>query len=176
MGIGILVCGLNGSGKSTLGKTLAETIGFHFIDNEDLYFPKKNPEYLFDSPRSDEEVEKILMHEVRVHENFVFAAVKGNYGVDILSYYKYVVLIDAPKDIRLQRVRNRSYQKFGDRMLQGGDLYEREEEFFHHVSSRTENEVEEWVQLLNCPIIRVDGTKSIEDNIVFITEKLQYMW
>lgn len=175
MGIGILVCGLNGCGKSTLGKTLAETIGFHFIDNEDLYFPKENPEYLFDSPRSDEEVEKLLMHEVRVHENFVFVAVKGNYGIDILSYYKYVVLIDAPKDIRLQRVRNRSYQKFGDRMLQGGDLYEREEEFFHHVSSRTENEVEEWVQLLNCPIIRVDGTKPIEENIAFITEKLQYM-
>lgn len=176
MGIGILVCGLNGSGKSTLGRTLAETIGFHFIDNEDLYFHKLNPEYLYDSPRSDEEVEKLLMHEVRVHDNFVFAAVKGNYGVDILSYYKYVVLLDTPKDIRVQRVRNRSYQKFGDRMLRGGDLYEREEGFFHHVSSRTENEVEEWVQvqLPNCPIIRVNGTKPIEDNVAFITEKLQY--
>lgn len=173
MGMGILVYGLNGSGKSTLGKELAEKLGFYFIDNEDLYFPKLNPEYLYDSPRSDAEVEELLMNEVRVHENFVFTAVKGNYGVDILSFYKYVVLIDVPKDIRLQRAKNRSYQKFGDRMLQGGDLYEREEAFFDFVSSRKENEVEDWVQSLTCSIIRVDGTKPIEDNIAFIMEQLQ---
>lgn len=45
MGAGIMVCGLNGSGKSTLGKALAEKLGFHFIDNEDLFFPKTNPNY-----------------------------------------------------------------------------------------------------------------------------------
>lgn len=173
MGTGILVCGLNGCGKSTLGKALAEEIGFHFIDNEDLYFPKLNPEYLYDSPRSDAEVEELLMNEVRVHENFVFTAVKGNYGGDILSFYNYAVLINVPKDIRLQRVKNRSYQKFGNRMLPGGDLYEREEAFFDFVSSRTENEVEDWVQSLTCSIIRVDGTKPIEENITIITEQLQ---
>ena len=173
MGTGILVCGLNGSGKSTLGKVLAETIGFHFIDNEDLYFPKLNPEYLYDSPRSDEEVEELLLHEVRAHEKFVFAAVKGNYGEDILSLYKYAVLIEAPKDIRIQRVKNRSYQKFGSRMLPGGDLYESEENFFNLVCSRAEQEVEEWTKSLNCPIIRVDGTRSVEENIALITEQLQ---
>lgn len=38
MGIGIVVCGLNGCGKSTLGKALAEQMGIHYIDNEDLFF------------------------------------------------------------------------------------------------------------------------------------------
>lgn len=173
MGTGILVCGLNGSGKSTLGKVLAETIGFHFIDNEDLYFPKLNPEYFYDSPRSDEEVEELLLHEVRAHDKFIFAAVKGNYGENILSLYKYAVLIETPKDIRMQRVKKRSYQKFGNRMLPGGDLYEREENFFNFVSSRAEQEVEEWAKSLNCPIIRVDGTKPIEENITHIVEQLQ---
>lgn len=45
MGMGIIVCGLNGSGKSTLGKALAEKLHFHFIDNEDLYFPKTDAHY-----------------------------------------------------------------------------------------------------------------------------------
>lgn len=178
MGTGILVCGLNGCGKSTLGKALAETTGFHFIDNEDLYFPKLNPGYPYDSLRSDEEVEELFLHEARTHENFIFAAVKGNYGKgnygeNILSFYKYAVLIDVPKDIRLQRVKDRSYQKFGDRMLPGGNLYEREEVFFDLVSSRTESEVEEWVRLLTCPIIRVDGTLPIEENIILIVDWLR---
>ena len=173
MGIGILVCGLNGSGKSTLGKALAEKLGFHFIDNEDLFFPKLNPEYLYAAPRSKEEVIKLLMDEVRAHANFIFVAVKGNYGEDILPFYKYAVLINVPKDIRLQRVKNRSYQKFGDRMLPGGDLYEREKAFFDLISSRGETEVEEWAKSLTCPIIRIDGTKAIEKNITLIVEQLQ---
>lgn len=40
MGTGILICGLNGCGKSTIGKARATKIGFHFIDNEDLFFPE----------------------------------------------------------------------------------------------------------------------------------------
>ena len=48
-------------------------------------------------------------------------------------------MIDVPKDIRIQRVKNRSFEKFGDRMLSGGDLYEQEEKFFALVQSRAED-------------------------------------
>ena len=54
-GQGILVCGCNGSGKSTLGKALAKRLGYHFIDNEDLFFPKTGGAYVYDSPTSKEE-------------------------------------------------------------------------------------------------------------------------
>ena len=43
----IIVCGLNGAGKSTLGKALAEKLNYQFIDIEDIYFPKDNPEYMY---------------------------------------------------------------------------------------------------------------------------------
>lgn len=45
MGTGIVLCGLNGAGKSTLGKALAEKLNFYFIDNEELYFSKTDPNY-----------------------------------------------------------------------------------------------------------------------------------
>ena len=44
MGTGIIIVGLNGAGKSTLDKALAKELGFYFIDNEDRYFPKNNPD------------------------------------------------------------------------------------------------------------------------------------
>ncbi len=116
-----MVCGLNGSGKSTLGKALADRMGYYFIDNETLFFPKTDLNYMFASPRSKKEVERLLLDEVREHENFVFAAVKGNYGEEIMRLYQYIVLIDVPKDIRMRRVRERSFQRFGSRALPGGD-------------------------------------------------------
>lgn len=168
MGIGILVCGLNGSGKSTLGKALAERLDFHFIDIEDLYFPKTDPNYLYAAPRSKAEVQKLLLTEMQTHENFVFSAVKGDYGEDILSFLRYIVRIEVPKDIRLKRVENRSFQKFGSRMLSGGDLYEREKAFFNMVSARSEQDVENWLDTLRCPMMRIDGTKAVEENIPYI--------
>lgn len=169
MGTGILICGLNGAGKSTLGKALAEQCNFYFIDNEELYFPKTNPHYLYASSRTREEVEKLLLSEIKTHENFVFTSVKGDYG-EAIPYFQYVVWITAPKDIRLQRVRTRSFQKFGNRMLPGGDLYEQEEGFFHFVQSRAEDTVEAWMQSqsLSCPVLKVDGTKPIEENVKLI--------
>ncbi len=38
--MGLLICGLNGTGKSTPGRMLADRMGYEFIDNEDLFFPK----------------------------------------------------------------------------------------------------------------------------------------
>ncbi|MBD5169024.1 MAG: AAA family ATPase [Oscillibacter sp.] len=173
MGTGIIICGLNGVGKSTLGKALAEKLRFHFIDNEDLYFPKTDPRYIYASPRTREEVEMLFLHEIQTHENFVFASVKGDYGDAVSPLFQYAVLIDVPKDIRMRRVRERSFRKFGSRMLPGGDLYEQEENFLRLVSSRAENMVEEWVESLSCPVIRIDGTKSIKENTYLIIERIQ---
>ena len=110
---------------------------------------------------------------MKAHRDFVFASVKGDYGEDICPFFRYAVLNDVPKDIRLQRVKERSFHKFGNRMLPGGDLYEQEEAFFHFVKSSAENTVEKWVQSLSCPVIRVDGTKSIEENVRFIMERIR---
>lgn len=173
MGIGIVVCGLNGSGKSTLGKALAEKLNFHFIDNEDLFFPKVDKQYPYAAPRTREEAKGLLLWEIKTHENFVLASVTGNYGDELYPFFQYAVLIDVAKVVRMQRVKNRSFQKFGERMLPGGDLYEQEKKFFDFVSSRAENMVEEWVASLSCPVIRVDGTKLVEENLESILEQMR---
>ena len=172
MGIGIQICGLNGCGKSTLGRALAEKIGFHFIDCENLYFSKTNTDEPYIHPKSRPDVERLLMDEVSKHPDFVFSAVKGDYGKDIIPTYNYVVVIEVPKEIRSQRVRDRSFQKFGSRMLMGGDLYDQEERFFQMVASRSDEYVDNWLQTVKCPIIRVDGTKPIDENVKHIIRAL----
>ncbi len=172
MGTGILVCGLNGAGKSTLGKVLAEKLDYHFIDDEDLYFPKTDPCNLYATPRTQTEAKALLFREIEVHEQFVFAAVKGDYGEDICSLFQYVVMIHVPKEIRMRRVENRSFGKFGKRMLQGGDLYEKENRFFDFVKSRSEDTLEEWIRSLTCPVIRIDGTKPVTENVNYIIDQL----
>ncbi|MBP3627636.1 MAG: AAA family ATPase [Clostridia bacterium] len=173
MGYGIIVCGLNGSGKSTVGRALAETLGYHFIDNENLFFTRSTPNEPYTNPFTRAEAEALLAKEVRAHENFVFSAVKGDYGADITPLYRLAVLIEVPKEIRSQRIRQRSYQKFGERMCPGGDLYESEEAFFRFAEARDEDYVRCWTQTLSCPVICIDGTKPIYDNVKKIIQFLR---
>lgn len=171
MGTGIIMCGLNGAGKSTLGKALADRLNYRFIDNEDLYFPKIDPDYMYAAERTREEVEELLLSEIKAYKDFVFASVKGNYE-KALPFFNYAVLVSVPREIRLRRVQKRSFRKFGERMLPGGDLYERERSFFELVSSRAENTVEEWLRTFGGQVIRVDGTKPINENVDFIAEEI----
>lgn len=171
--MGIIICGMNGSGKSTLGRALAEHLGWRFIDNEDLYFPKDDPLHPYAVERTQAEVEALLLAEVRRDERFVFAAVRGNYGKAVLPYYKAAVLVEVPREIRLQRVWARSHRKFGERMLPGGDLYESEEAFYNLISARPEDYATRWLDTVDIPVLRVDGTSPVGENVTVIADWLR---
>ena len=170
--MGILICGLNGTGKSTLGRMLADRIGYEFIDNEDLYFPKAEAGYDFSNPRSKEEVIRLLEEKIDGNNRFLFAAVKGDYGDKLLVSLDHIVLIDVPKQTRGQRVRSRSFSKFGNRILPGGDLYEREEAWFSLTDSRPEDYTTKWLETVNCPVIHVDGTLPVRQNVDYLVSVL----
>ena len=170
--MGIMICGLNGTGKSTLGRMLADRMGYEFIDNEELFFPKTDPSYMFSDPRSKEEVIRLLEERISDNDRFIFAAVKGDYGDKLIASLDHVVLIEVPKQIRRQRVRDRSYQKFGDRILPGGDLYDIESKWFALTDSRPETYVTDWLKTVNRPVIRIDGTLPAEKNLDHIVSVL----
>ena len=169
----VIICGMNGSGKSTLGRALAEHLGWRFLDNEDLYFPKADPAHPYALERTQDEVEQLLLEALRSEERLIFAAVRGNYGAAALPYYKAAVLVEVPRDVRLARVKERSFRKFGERMLPSGDLYESEKRFYDLVAARPEDYAARWLEGLDIPVLWVDGTRPVEENIAVITDWLR---
>ena len=173
MGSVILVCGLNGAGKSTLAKALAERLDLRFIDIEDIYFSRQdNPDYPYEKSHPYEEVVSMLTNIVNGENDFVLASVRGNFGEEFVTHLKCVISIDVPREIRLKRVHDRSYLRFGEKSCNGGDYYEQIKSFHDFCASRDENLVEDWLSTICCPIVRVDGTLPISDNVNLIAEKL----
>ncbi len=161
---GIVIVGLNGSGKTTLGRALAERLGYFRIDVEDYYFPTEGA---FDSPRGRDEVERMMLADIKEHGDFVISAVCADFE-SIEKYYSLVVYLEAPKEERLARIKQRSVDRFGDRVLPGGDLYESEENFFAFAAKRTPEKIEKWIEKVECRVLRLDSTASTDGLVIDI--------
>lgn len=168
----IVLCGGNGAGKSTLGKELAKRLNIRFMDIEHYYFPVSNADYAYGCSRTQEEVTALLLEDMKRTDDFVLAAVKADYSPEISRMFTHAVYIDVPKEVRMNRIRQRSFLKFGERMQPGGDLFEREQRFFDLVQNRTDEPILKWIDSMEIPMIRIDGLRSVEENLEQVVHRL----
>ena len=59
----------------------------------------------------------------------------------------------------MKRIRKRSIERFGERVLTGGDLYQSEEKFISLAEKRTPEKVEKWLAGRTCSVLRLDSSK-----------------
>ncbi len=169
MANGILIFGGNGSGKTSLGRELARTLNYKHIDIEDYYF--NDAEIPYSAPRSREECIALMLADIEKYGLFVLSSVRGDLGEKINSMYELAVYLSAPLEIRLDRVKKRAYKRFGNRVLEGGDMYQQEQRFFNVVASRSLEDIELWAEALACPVIKIDATKPISENVEYIASQ-----
>ena len=166
---GIIVFGANGSGKTTLGRELASILNFKHMDIEDYYFEKSEVPYT--KARSHEDFLNLMLADIEKYHSFVITTVIGNLGDKIPQMYEFGVYLSAPFELRMKRVKQRSIELYGERVCEGGDMYEQELKFFDYVASRSLSKIDEWSETLTCPIIRIDGTKDWRTNAANIAEQ-----
>jgi len=166
---GIIIFGANGSGKTTLGHELSRVLGFKRMDAEDYYFREAKIPY--SDSRSKDEVIGLMIADINKHRSFVISTYIGDLGGIIPQYYKLAVYIKAPYELRMKRVKQRVIDKFGERVLEGGDMYEQEQRYFDFMANRPLLKIDQWAQTLSCPIIHIDGTLDWRVNAQTIAEK-----
>ena len=169
----IMICGLNGSGKTTLGKELSKKINFIHKDIEEYYF-NDDTDYKYNFSATKESVIQKIEKDINECNNIIFTSCKGDYG-NLSDLYDFVIFICLDKEIRLKRVKQRSYKQFGDRILENGDLFEREKQFFDKVYKKDESDIIEWFNNLKCSKLEIDGLRSVEENVNIILDKLKAM-
>jgi len=166
---GIIVFGANGSGKTTLGRELARILNFKHMDHEAYAFNESDIPYA--NPRSDEECIELMLADIEKHRSFVLSAVIGDFGDNIIQFFELAVYISAPFELRMERIKRRSFEQHGERILEGGDMYDSHKNFFAFVASRNLSRIDQWAKTLTCPILRIDGTVDWRVNAANIADK-----
>jgi shikimate kinase len=166
---GIIVFGANGSGKSTLGRELARVLNFKHMDIEEYHFEKSEIPYTV--ARSREDCLNFMLADIKKYNSFVLSAVTGDFGEEISAMYDLAVWISVPVETRMERIEQREYEKYGERVLKGGDLYENRLKFINFARNRDLSKIDKWAQTLTCPVICVDGTKDYRQTAIEIANQ-----
>lgn len=132
----LLFFGANGSGKSTVGHELARVLKYKYMDVEDYHFIKSEIPYTVEHSRED--CLNLMLVDIEKYHSFVISAVTGDFGEKITSMYNLAILISAPLNIHIERIKQREYEQYGERIQKVvGILYEQHLKFIDFVVSRS---------------------------------------
>ena len=170
-----MIIGPSASGKTTLGKKVAELLGFPYFDVDDFIWRFDTPE-LYTVMYSREEKISRLQDAIAPYEHFVMAGSMSSFHQAFDDSFEMMVFLYVDPDIRVQRANERAIQRFGDRVLKGGDMYESNLDFLKKIrryetdGSPNLTEQKAWMESLSCKKLELDGTEPIEKNARIIAE------
>ena len=174
----IHIFGASGSGTSTLGRALAEKTGFRFMDTDDYYWLPAEPMYTLKRPIPERLA--LMARDLDECSDAVLSGSLAGWGDPLIPRFTLAVRLVTPTPVRMERLKQREYARYGRRILPGGDLYEQSQAFLAWAAqyddglpplrSRALHDL--WQQKLSCPLLTLDGTLSLDKLAEAVLQKL----
>jgi len=175
---GIIIFGGMGTGKTALGRELAKLLNFHHFDIDDYLF-RWDTEIPFTVINSKEDRTERLLNDIAKYPDFVLSGQMWSIRKAFEPFFSLGVFITVPKEIRVERFRSRELSRWGNRILPEGDMYKFHQEYLLLTEQYEIEEPplvclkrdEQWAAELPCPILRIDGTKPVAENALWLAEQ-----
>lgn len=176
MATGILIMGPSGAGKTTLGQLVARELDFAFVDIDDYIWRKDTP-IPFSVMYPKEQKISRLTEAIAHCDRFVMSGSMNSFHEHFDPCFELVVYLWADPNLRVRRVHQRELEWFGDRITEGGDMYQTHRNMLDGIAGydlglggSTLQQHQQWLSQLACPILRLNGGDSYETNLHHILE------
>ena len=168
-----MIFGAAGAGKTTLGRAAACALGFPYFDIDDyIWRTDTDQPYTQMYPRAERASR--LMAAISPHDHFVMAGSMDSFNAPFVPLFDLAVHVDAPAELRRQRLHQRELEAFGARILPGGDMFEAHQRFLAD-SDRYETDGSpcrkrhlEWAASLPCRVLYLNGANPLSENLKLI--------
>lgn len=174
----IHIFGASGSGVSSLGRALSRELEIKVFDSDDYYWKKTNPPFQEAYPVNERE--QRLANDLSDYPSWIVSGTLVSWGELIKDQFDLAVYLYVPRDERLKRLKRRELKKFGNRILEGGDMFDAHQKFLKWASQYDEGEMsgrskkrhESWIKKLKCPFYKIEGVVAVEDSVFRIRQFL----
>src|SRR4030095_7694462 len=131
------ILGASGSGVTTLGNELAARLNVSYFDADDFYWEKSYPP--FTVKRKSEERNLKLKTQLKKSEDSILGGSVMNWGDDLLPKFALIVFLYIQKEIRIERLRKREWERYGEVIYKDPDWNKRFEEFISWAADYDDN-------------------------------------
>ncbi|MCM1568531.1 MAG: hypothetical protein NC081_03675 [Roseburia sp.] len=117
---------------------------------------------------SKEERLALMKKDISENDNVVISGSLVDWGDELIPLFTLVIRLVTDTEIRIERIKLREWDKFGDRIAPGGDMYQQHLDFVEwarkydtgSVNMRSKAKHDEWRKLLQCKQIVSSNEKS----------------
>ena len=174
----IHIYGASGSGTSTLGRKICDELGYKFMDTDDYFWLPTNPKYI--SKRDKKECIELMMKDIHSEDNVVISGSLVDWGDVLISLFTLVIRLETETDIRIERLRKREKEAFGNSIEKDGDMYQNHLDFINWARAydtggldmRSRAKHDAWQEKLQCKQILLNGAENLTQNFLLVKELL----
>lgn len=170
----IHIFGASGSGTSTLGAALTNKLPHTHLDTDDYFWKNK-----FTDQREVDERKKLLKNDLSTYDKSILSGALCGWGDSFKSYFDLVIFLWIPSNIRLERLHNREFQRYGGEILAGGNKHEQYNTFMNWASLYDDAGMEVRSKVLHeywmedtCPILRIEGNYTVQERVEIVLNYL----
>ncbi|HWK66948.1 MAG TPA: AAA family ATPase [Rhizobiaceae bacterium] len=164
----IYITGASCAGVTTLGRRLAHQLAIQHLDVDDYYWMPTSPPFTTKRP-PEERVS--LIRQAQGAAGWVLTGSFDGWGDPLIDDVDLIVFVYTPTPVRLERLLAREKDRFGDRIMPGGDMHDIHIAFYQwasryddpEFSGRNRARHEAWLSDKTVPVLRLDGTHDVDD-------------
>lgn len=176
----IHIFGASGSGVTTTGNALAEKLNYQYLDS-DAYFWESSA-VPFTVKRNPEERNFKVKSDLESIENWILGGSVFQWGENIFPDFDLVVFLWIPQQIRIERLKKREFERYGnviytepDRIKQYEDFIEWATDYDDHtgIANRNFNAHISWLNAIKFPVLKISGDLTLQQRIDLILEEIE---
>lgn len=175
----VLIFGASGSGTTTLGKEIEKRTDFKHLDVDDYYWKKTNPPFQEKIPftkRSEN-----LKVEFKKFDKVIVSGSMVSWGKEWQIAFDLVVFIRLQNTERIRRLKKRETERYGKKLLTNKKIRQNSKAFLKWAdqyenpsfNGRTLKVHNDWIELLDCKILRLNGEIELNKNIEIVLNEIK---
>ena len=173
----IHIVGASCSGVTSLGKYLSENLHIPYFDSDDFFWEKSDLPFTI---RRDPELRnRMIMNELSQHSSWILGGSVINWQLEVAFHL--IVFLWLPQEIRIERLKARELEKFGDIIYTDADRNKQFNEFINWASRYDDNTArgrtlqahQQWLSTSPYPVLELEGDMSIAERAAQVLKKLQ---
>lgn len=171
------IFGAAGTGVTTLGKAMALYLDVPYFDS-DLYFWQATVPP-FTERRAPAERNAMISRELHAAPSWVLGGSVVNWGDGVFPPFDLIVFLWLPAEIRMPRLRQREYERYGSLLDTDAAMKERFDAFlawaadYDHntgIANRTLAAHEAWLAKQTAPVLQLREDRSTEERMEAIMD------